>query len=289
MVQVLDNLKLIRPELLEARLQELLEPKRAGSPLRRSEPARLTDLASRRFRTSPKRSGGEDSSLEEERKLMTEPVTPRALQRLGRAGVEARQDIREDGFPLDPKAPKITTRDQEVNALRNSIELEWDAIQREKVEIKRMREEMEQQRVELEKIKRSVSISARSLSEGNSEKILENISPSKKELYTARSKGHILDAVRESQSELIDEDRVRLGRNINSLSKDHSKDSQLFAGAGSRSSGKSNKTEILKSLKSHRNKCHGHSPETKKSVSNYRKKHGSTGKNSVNDSHSFNP
>jgi hypothetical protein len=171
MVQVLDNLKLIRPELLEARLQELLEPKRAGSPLRRSEPARLTDLASRRFRTSPKRSGGEDSSLEEERKLMTEPVTPRALQRLGRAGVEARQDIREDGFPLDPKAPKITTRDQEVNALRNSIELEWDAIQREKEEIKRMREEMEQQRVELEKIKRSVSISARSLSEGNSEKI----------------------------------------------------------------------------------------------------------------------
>lgn len=147
MVQVLDNLKLIRPELIEGRLQEILDRKRelaAGSPLRRSEPARLSDLANRRFRTSPKRSGdATDSSLEEERKLMTEPVTPRALQRLGRAGVEARQDIRDDGFPLDPKAPKITTRDQEVNALRNSIELEWEAIQKEKEEIKRMREEME--------------------------------------------------------------------------------------------------------------------------------------------------
>ena len=75
---------------------------------------------------------------------MTEPVTPRALQKLGRAGFEAKMDIREDGFPLDPKATKITTRDQEINALRNSIELEWEAIQKEKEEIKRMRDEMEQ-------------------------------------------------------------------------------------------------------------------------------------------------
>jgi hypothetical protein len=86
---------------------------------------------------------GDPTDLEDERKLMTEPVTPRALLKLGRAGVEAKMDIREDGFPLDPKAPKITTRDQEVNALRNSIELEWEAIQKEKEEIKRMRDEME--------------------------------------------------------------------------------------------------------------------------------------------------
>jgi hypothetical protein len=149
MVQVLDNLRQIRPELIEGRLQEILDQKRefaaslgTGSPLRKSEPARLSEVANRRFRTSPKRLG-DATDFEDERKLMTEPVTPRALLRLGRAGVEAKMDIREDGFPLDPKAPKITTRDQEVNALRNSIELEWEAIQKEKEEIKRMREEME--------------------------------------------------------------------------------------------------------------------------------------------------
>ena len=102
----------------------------------------MSEVANRRFRTSPKRLG-DPTDLEDERKLMTEPVTPRALLKLGRAGVEAKMDIREDGFPLDPKAPKITTRDQEVNALRNSIELEWEAIQKEKEEIKRMRDEME--------------------------------------------------------------------------------------------------------------------------------------------------
>ncbi len=137
MVQVLDNLKQIRPELIEDRLQQILDQKRdfaaslgTGSPLRKSEPGRLSDVANRRYRTSPKRLGGEvtDQDFEEERKLMTEPVTPRALQKLGRPGVEAKMDIREDGFPLDPKAPKITTRDQEVNAMRNSIELEWEAI-----------------------------------------------------------------------------------------------------------------------------------------------------------------
>jgi hypothetical protein len=155
MLQVLENLKQIRPELIEDRLQEILDQKReyaaslgTGSPLRKSEPGRLSDVANRRFRTSPKRLGGggevtDHQDFEEERKLMTEPVTPRALQKLGRAGVEAKMDIREDGFPLDPKAPKITTRDQEVNALRNSIELEWEAIQKEKEEIKRMRDEME--------------------------------------------------------------------------------------------------------------------------------------------------
>jgi hypothetical protein len=80
--------------------------------MRKSDPEFLSDFAKRRFRTSPKRQGvDEENDLEEERKLMTEPVTPRTLQKLGRAGVEAKQDIREDGFPLDPKVPKITTRD----------------------------------------------------------------------------------------------------------------------------------------------------------------------------------
>ena len=80
--------------------------------MRKSDPERMGEAARRRFRTSPKRLGEDDSNeLEEDRKLMTEPVTPRTLQKLGQAGVEARQDIREDGFPLDPKGPKITTKD----------------------------------------------------------------------------------------------------------------------------------------------------------------------------------
>jgi|LauGreDrversion4_2_1035121.scaffolds.fasta_scaffold37060_2 hypothetical protein len=80
-----------------------------GSPLRKSEPDRLSEAGKRRFKTSPKRlASGEENDIEEERKLVTEPVTPRTLQKLGRGGVEARMDIREDGFPLDPKLPKIT-------------------------------------------------------------------------------------------------------------------------------------------------------------------------------------
>jgi len=95
MVQVLDNLKQVRPGLIEDRLQEILDAKKEvlgrGSPMRKSDPERLGEAAKRRFRTSPKRIGEEDENdLEEERKLMTEPVTPRALKKLGRAGVEAR-------------------------------------------------------------------------------------------------------------------------------------------------------------------------------------------------------
>ena len=161
---------------------------------------------------------------------MTEPVTPRTLQRLGRQGVEARQDIREDGFPLDPKVPKITTRDQEVNAMRNSIELEWEAIMKEKEDLKRIKDEIDQQRRDLEKAKRDASVSARTHSDTNSDKLQDNVlaqSASKKELYTARSRGQILDAVRESQSELLDDDRNKKGRKNMSQSKDQNKDKSI--------------------------------------------------------------
>lgn len=97
---------------------------------------------------------GMESGLEEERKLVTEPVTPRTLKRLGQTGVEANMDLREDFFPLDPKAPKITTKDQEVAAMRNSIELEWDAIQREKEQLKKMKEEIEKERAEIDLLKK---------------------------------------------------------------------------------------------------------------------------------------
>lgn len=66
-----------------------------------------------------------------------------------------------------------------------------------------------------------------------------------------------MDAVRESQSELLDEDRARKSR-IKSLTKDVSKELMF---PGSKSSRISNKTEVLKSVHS-KHKCHGQSPET---------------------------
>lgn len=252
MLQVLENLKQVRPELMQDRLQEMLGDKKITSPLRKSEPDR-----SILSRTEVK---GED-----ERKLVTEPVSPRTVRNLTKKEEIIRGE--ELSFPLDPRMNKVSTKDQEVNALRDSIDREWDALKKEKDDLQKMKEEFEREKADFEKAKAVQS--ARSQSDSASEKLAE---VGKKEAYTARNRNQMLDAVRESQSEQIDEERGRRVRQ-KTMSKDHSKDGVPLS--GTQESLHSHRTEMIQGSPN-RHKCHGHSPETIKSVSNYRKKEGNS-------------
>ncbi len=140
--------------------------------------------------------------------------------------------------------------------MRNSIDREWDVLQKEKEDLAARREEFEREREEWKK-------GLTSRSEGANE-------ISKKEVFTARSKNQ-LDAVRESKSELLDEDRIRHLRQ-KTMSKNSKEGNPL---SGTRESAKSHHSEIIKASPKH-HRCHGHSPETIKSVSKYRKQAGSS-------------
>lgn len=124
MKQVLDNLKVIRPELVEQKLQELIENRQKNSPLRKSDqklPKSMRKL--KRY--------GDDEDPEDERRVVTEPLTPNNVQKMaGERGIIEEMELQAT-FPMDPKIKK-DMKDQEVAAMRNSIDREWEEIQREK-------------------------------------------------------------------------------------------------------------------------------------------------------------
>jgi hypothetical protein len=94
------------------------------------------------------------------------------------------------------------------------IKAEWEKINKEREELRLMREEFERERAALaankEDQRKSVSLSARARSESSEKnERLEEVN-SKNVMNTARSRNrNPLDAVRESQSEQIDEERGR--------------------------------------------------------------------------------
>lgn len=55
--------------------------------MRKSEPERLGKGPEKRFKTSPKRVG-DSAELEEEKVLITEPITPKALLKLSKSSLE---------------------------------------------------------------------------------------------------------------------------------------------------------------------------------------------------------
>jgi hypothetical protein len=112
---------------------------------------------------------------------------------------------------MDPRL-KRDMKDQEVAAMRNSIDREWEELQREKEQLVKMKEEFEQEKARfknsmMEENKKSATVSSRA----SSEKIVAE-EVNRREIHTHRSKNHMLDAVRESQSELLEETGGRRGR-----------------------------------------------------------------------------
>ena len=62
---------------------------------------------------------------------MTEPLTPKTVMRMaGERGIIEEMDLQQT-FPMDPKLKK-DMKDQEVAAMRNSIDREWEELQKEK-------------------------------------------------------------------------------------------------------------------------------------------------------------
>jgi len=173
MIQLLENLKVVKPHLLEDRLKDMLGDKNRS----RKNSLQLND-------------NNED---QDERLVVTDPVTPRTLKRVGK-GKAAR-----DGS-------------EGLESLK--IKAEWEKINKEREELRLMREEIERERAALavnkEDQRKSVSLSARARSESSEKnERLEEVN-SKNVLNTARSRNrNPLDAVRESQSEQIDEERGR--------------------------------------------------------------------------------
>jgi hypothetical protein len=72
MKQVLDNLKVIKPELVEQKLQELIEDRQRNSPLRKSE--QKLPRTGRKGEYTQCIDEGED-----ERRVVTEPLTPKTV------------------------------------------------------------------------------------------------------------------------------------------------------------------------------------------------------------------
>jgi hypothetical protein len=62
---------------------------------------------------------------------VTEPLTPKTVQKMaGERGI-IEEMAHEKSFPMDPKL-KRDMKDQEVAVMRNSIDREWEELQREK-------------------------------------------------------------------------------------------------------------------------------------------------------------
>ena len=72
MKQVLNNLKVIKPELVEQKLQELIEDRQRNSPLRKSE-QKLPKTGRKGDYTQCIDEG------EDERRVVTEPLTPKTV------------------------------------------------------------------------------------------------------------------------------------------------------------------------------------------------------------------
>jgi hypothetical protein len=137
--------------------------------------------------------------------------------------------------------------------MRNSIDREWEELQREKEDLARLKEEFEMEKTKfknsmlLEEHKKSATISSRA----SSERIIEDIN--RKEIHTHRSKNQMLDAVRESQSELLEETGGRRARK-KTLSKERQSKNQNFS--GSRES-ISIRSEMPSRMSPNPHKCHG--------------------------------
>lgn len=137
-------------------------------------------------------------------------MTPKTVQKMaGERGI-IEEMAQQQAFPMDPRL-KRDMKDQEVLAMRNSIDREWDELQREKEQLVKMKEEFEAEKAKfknsmMEEHKKSATVSSRA----SSEKIQEEIN--RREIHTHRSKNQMLDAVRESQSELLEETGGRRAR-----------------------------------------------------------------------------
>ncbi len=145
----------------------------------------------------------------------------------------------------------------------------------------KMREDFEAEKAKFkskmlqEDHKRSATVSSRA----SSEKIMEEIN--RRELQTYRSRNQMLDAVRESQSELLEEPGGRKARQ-KTISKERQSKNQNFSGIRE---SMSNRSEVPSRMTPNPHKCHGQSRSTIKSINNLRMKTGSSKSGSINGSH----
>lgn len=92
-------MKVIKPELVEQKLQELIEDRQRNSPLRKSD-QKLSKTA-RKGEYAQCIDEGED-----ERRVVTEPLTPKTVQKMaGERGIIEEMNL-EQTFPMDPKLKK---------------------------------------------------------------------------------------------------------------------------------------------------------------------------------------